>query len=165
MKSYGIYRDKLSYEDYFNQWSETKVEQLTEGLMKEIYEKYLVKCEVFQRDSFGCINLNCRAPNSSLTMHHVKWQKNGGKDSVRNCITLCDSCHKAYHRGKLDIKLANTKSLPKNMRGMTYATHKDDAINWKQVRKENKALRKTLRDQFVTANWDIVAALMRWLEL
>lgn len=164
-EEYKVYRKKISFADYFNLWEEEKVEQLTDSLMKDIYNKYLVKCDVFTRDKFKCRSLNCKSTNSGLTIHHVKWKKNGGKDSVRNCVTVCDSCHKAYHRAKRDIVLPSDKTLPSHMIGMTYSVHKDDSIDWKVVKKVNKQLRKEMRSEFTKANWDIIAALMRWLEM
>ena len=165
METYKTYRKKLSYSEYFSLWEEVKIEALTEGLMKEIHAKYIVKCDVFQRDNFKCQNLNCITPDSSLTMHHIKWKKNGGKDSLRNCITLCDRCHKKYHRAKLELKLSDNDSLPAHMRGMTYLAHKDESIDWKIIKKQNKQLRKSLRHEFKSANWDIISVLIKWLEM
>jgi len=164
MENYKIYRKKLTYDEYFELWEEVKIEALTKGLMREIYAKYLVKCDVFSRDNFKCQNLNCKTPDSDLTMHHVKWQKNGGKDSLRNCVTSCDRCHKNYHSAKAEFSLPDNDLLPAHMRGMTYLAHKDEGINWKIIKKQNKQLRKSLRHEFKSANWDIISALMRWLE-
>ena len=51
-------------------------------MKREMYKKYLVKCEVFKRDNFRCRNIVCKYPESQLTLHHVKWKKNGGDDKV-----------------------------------------------------------------------------------
>jgi len=102
--NYDSYRKAMSKDEYFTKFKEDDVQKITDEIKEELYQKYLVKCEVFQRDSFKCQNFNCKAIDSPLTMHHIKWQKNNGKDKSRNCVILCQSCHKNYHRGKFEGK-------------------------------------------------------------
>ena len=79
------------------QFLATQESQYYAGLSAEIqnvkYNIYVVKCKVFQRDNFECQNSNCETPDSPLTRHHYKFRKNGGKDTVRNNVTICKDCH------------------------------------------------------------------------
>lgn len=162
--TYEVYRNKVGYDEFFSIWEEVKVGQLSKGLKQDIYNKYLVKCEVFNRDNFKCRNIKCKTPECSLTLHHVRWQKNGGKDSARNGLTLCTSCHKGYHRGKKEIVIADDDVLPSNIKGHTFKAHKSEVVSWKKLKKSNKELRKTLKHEFGSANWDLIMILMKWLE-
>jgi hypothetical protein len=140
--NYKIFRKAVSRDKYFASWPEDKLSNLTIDLKDRIYDKYLVKCEVFNRDGFKCQNLDCKSPNASLTFHHVKWQKNGGKDSPSNCVTLCDDCHKGFHNATVALKYSKSKHLPKKCRGQIEKLTKSDEVNWKEIRKQMKILRK-----------------------
>ncbi len=60
---------------------------------------------VLFRDNHTCQNPNCNHKDQILNVHHIESRKTGG-DSPLNLITLCETCHKNYHLGKikLDIK-------------------------------------------------------------
>lgn len=45
-----------------------------------------------------------------LNVHHIESRKTGG-DSPGNLITLCKECHKAYHEGKIMLKIKRSISL------------------------------------------------------
>jgi len=151
--NYEIYKTVKSQEEYFNSWDKKNYEMLTDDLKKAIYSRYVVKCFVFQRDGFSCKNENCKSPQSELTMHHIKFQKNNGKDSVKNCVTLCRSCHNRFHRGKDSI----------TFNGMTYQISKSESVNWKVIRKQNKKLRKDLRAELALNPINISTALFEQL--
>jgi len=133
-ENYEIYKTIKDVNTYFSTWDIETISQLTAELKTRIYEKYVLKCLVLQRDGFKCINQNCKHTGSPLTMHHIKFQKNNGKDSIKNCITLCKSCHNGFHRGKCELTFW----------GATYKVHKMDEVNWKIIKKKNKILRKKL---------------------
>lgn len=135
----------MNKEQYFSSWGDD-LNKLTEALMAAIYNKYVIKCLVFQRDNFECQNENCQTPISPLTLHHVKWQKNGGKDAVRNSLTLCKSCHQAYHKGKRVIKVKNNPNLPDRFKGHTFEYTKEEGIDWKALRAEMRKLRKNVKN-------------------
>ena len=82
-QKYVVYKQVKSKEEFFTTWNNETFENLTEQLKEYIYKKYLIKCNVFQRDNFQCQNLDCQTPNSPLTIHHIKWQKNGGGGYAR----------------------------------------------------------------------------------
>jgi len=163
--TYKFYKEKLSEREFFKKWDSENYDQITESLKKTIYDKYLMKCEVFQRDNFKCQNLNC-SDGQSLTMHHIKWQKNGGKNLARNGITLCQTCHNGYHKAKIDLKFSTSLKLPSHFRGHTFKLIKPDVIDWKKVRSEMKIFRKTLKEHCnIKLSWEQIAILMRWLEV
>lgn len=63
---------------------------------------------VFFRDGHKCHGkLKCN--NKILNVHHIESRKTGGNSSD-NLITLCEDCHKAYHKGtlKLNFKRGQT---------------------------------------------------------
>lgn len=53
-----------------------------------------VRREVYQRDGYVCALCGNHGP---LQIHHVIRRGQGGSDSPRNLITLCDKCHAAAH--------------------------------------------------------------------
>ena len=58
------------------------------------------------RDDFTC--QKCSKKETLLEAHHIVWTTKGGKDSIYNLITLCESCHDKVHKkgesGKVKIK-------------------------------------------------------------
>ena len=169
--AYEIYNKKMNKKDYFNSWTNENFEQLTEDLKEQIYQKYLVKCEVFKRDKFTCQNLKCEYCKNvhqplDLTLHHIKWQKNEGENKARNGVTLCRGVHQAFHKAKKGIKFGDNKNLPTHIRGHTFKLEKSDRVNWRKVKKETKKLRKSLKEEYgIKLNWEQVGLLLRWLEI
>jgi hypothetical protein len=164
--NYETYKTILTKEKYFQFFKECDVSQITDELKEQLYQKYLVKCEVLNRDTFKCQNVLCKAPNSPLTIHHVKWKKNGGDDTVRNCVTICQSCHKNYHRGKYILKFNNDK-LPKHINGHIFQLTKNEEVNWKQLKNDMKQIRKQLKySNNIThiKDWKVFENLMKLFE-
>ena len=166
VEDYKVYKEKLSKEEYFEKWNDNQLTSLTNDMKEEIYQKYLVKCEVFQRDGFVCQSAECKNPDAKLTMHHVKFQKNGGEHKAKNCVTLCHTCHKGFHAGKYPLTLKDTDNLPSHMKGHTFKLDKTLEINWKVIKKEMKQLRKNVHEESgYKISWEHLAYLMRWLEI
>lgn len=61
------------------------------------------------RDKYTC--QVCKAKNTRLEVHHIKYRSQGGTDDLDNLITLCADCHKKVHAGKLSINKKH-KKLP-----------------------------------------------------
>ena len=61
------------------------------------------------RDKYTC--QVCKAKNTRLEVHHIKYRSQGGTDDLDNLITLCTDCHKKVHSGKLNIN-KRSKKLP-----------------------------------------------------
>jgi len=60
-----------------------------------------LRLAALMRDDFKCAQ--CGAAGVRLEVHHIIWQKRGGKDTIDNLATLCPKCHKAVHAGKIVI--------------------------------------------------------------
>ena len=51
-----------------------------------------------------------RSKDKILNVHHLESRKTGG-DAPNNLITLCETCHKALHAGKIMLKVKRGKSF------------------------------------------------------
>ena len=66
---------------------------------------------VLWRDGHVCQHCKGKSRDKVLNVHHLESRKTGG-DSPDNLITLCETCHKAYHRGEIELKAKRcSKSL------------------------------------------------------
>ena len=153
--SYERYKTIMSRDEFFSDWNPDNLSQMDFDTKNSVYFKYLLKCEVFQRDDFKCQNDGCEF-NSELTLHHIKFRKNNGKDKLKNSVTICKTCHQAYHRGKKDLTFF----------GMTYRLHKEEGgIDWKIHKKKARQLRKSLKQVCgYKISWEMLRMLMRFLE-
>jgi len=67
---------------------------------------------VLFRDNHICQCCKGKSKDKILNVHHIESRKTGG-DAPNNLITLCETCHKDYHKGKIN--------LPKTIkRGMSF---------------------------------------------
>lgn len=67
---------------------------------------------VLFRDGHECQCCHGKSGDHVLNVHHIESRKTGG-NAPNNLITLCETCHKGYHQGKI--------SLPKKIhRGMKF---------------------------------------------
>ena len=66
---------------------------------------------VLYRDNHICQACNGKSKDKILNVHHVTPRADGGTDRPDNLITLCESCHKAYHKGKLELKIKKHKTF------------------------------------------------------
>ena len=65
---------------------------------------------VLTRDGYKCQHCKGKSKDPILNIHHIESRKTGG-DSPSNLITLCETCHKEYHKGNIDLKVKRGKSL------------------------------------------------------
>ena len=65
---------------------------------------------VLFRDNHKCQHCHGKSKDKVLNVHHKESRKMGG-DSPSNLITLCETCHKLYHEGKLELNLTKSKSF------------------------------------------------------
>lgn len=65
---------------------------------------------VLARDGHKCQHCKGKSGDKILNVHHIESRKTGG-DSPGNLITLCETCHKAHHRGEIQLKVKRTTSL------------------------------------------------------
>lgn len=65
---------------------------------------------VLFRDNHTCQHCHGKSKDYVLNVHHLESRKNGG-DAPNNLITLCETCHKAYHAGKFKLKQIRGQSF------------------------------------------------------
>ena len=65
---------------------------------------------VLARDGHMCIHCKGKSKDPILNVHHLESRKTGG-NSPSNLVTLCETCHKAYHRGEFELKIKRGNSL------------------------------------------------------
>lgn len=173
--AYERYEQIVSKEEFFKKL-ENSIAGATEELMQRIYEKYMLKSRVFQRDSFTCQNRSikngacpyCKNVHKydKLTIHHVRFKKNNGEDKERNTVTLCRGSHMAYHRAQLMLVFpGTTSSLPPHIKGKKFKLSKSNEKNWKLIKKEMRQLRKQLKASGFKPiiTWEQLAIIMKWL--
>jgi hypothetical protein len=65
---------------------------------------------VLWRDGHTCQHCHGKSGDKILNVHHLESRKTGG-NSPSNLITLCETCHKAYHRGEFELKVKRGTSF------------------------------------------------------
>ena len=65
---------------------------------------------VLWRDGHVCQHCHGKSKDTVLNVHHLESRKTGG-DAPNNLITLCETCHKDFHRGKFELKIKRGKPL------------------------------------------------------
>lgn len=63
------------------------------------------KAKVLNRDDYTCQCCHGKHKDSHLEVHHIVFRSQGGSDERENLITLCHTCHKALHDGKIHPNL------------------------------------------------------------
>ncbi len=64
------------------------------------------KAMVLNRDNYSCQYCKGKHKDSKLEVHHIVFRSQGGSDEGSNLITLCHTCHKNLHSGKIRLKLS-----------------------------------------------------------
>jgi hypothetical protein len=57
---------------------------------------------VLCRDSHECQCCHGRSKDPILNIHHIESRKTGG-NAPNNLVTLCETCHKKYHKGEITL--------------------------------------------------------------
>ena len=84
----------------------------TEYQQGEQLDFWNIREYVLFRDGHMCQCCKGKSKDKILNVHHIESRKIGG-DAPNNLITLCETCHRGYHKG--------TVSLPKTIhRGMSF---------------------------------------------
>lgn len=65
---------------------------------------------VLARDGHKCVHCKGKSRDPILNVHHLESRKIGG-NSPSNLVTLCETCHKAYHRGEFELKIKRGTTL------------------------------------------------------
>lgn len=113
---------------------------------------------VLNRDNYTCQCCKGKKKDSKLEVHHIIYRSNGGSDEEGNLITLCHTCHKDLHSGKI-----NTKFSGKVKGNLKYATqmnsiriqllkHYPDAIEtFGYITKANRQVLSLSKDHYIDA--------------
>lgn len=64
---------------------------------------------VLYRDNHECQYCHGKTKDNILNVHHIESRKTGG-NAPNNLITLCETCHKAYHKGEIKVNFKRSKS-------------------------------------------------------
>ena len=64
---------------------------------------------VLYRDNHECQCCHGKSKDKRLNVHHIESRKTGG-NAPNNLITLCETCHKAYHKGEVKLNIKRGKS-------------------------------------------------------
>lgn len=72
---------------------------------------------VLNRDHYTCQACKGKHKDSHLEVYHIVFRSQGGSDEADNLITLCHTCHKALHAGKLKLK-----NRGKRKKALSFAT-------------------------------------------
>ena len=67
------------------------------------------KSMVLNRDNYTCQCCEGKHKDSKLEVHHIVFRSQGGSDEESNLITLCHTCHKDLHSGKITPKFSGKK--------------------------------------------------------
>ena len=65
---------------------------------------------VLFRDGHVCQHCHGKSGEKVLNVHHLESRRTGG-DAPNNLITLCETCHKALHKGEIKLKAKRGGSL------------------------------------------------------
>ena len=64
---------------------------------------------VLYRDNHECQNCHGKSKDERLNVHHIESRKTGG-NAPNNLITLCETCHKAYHEDEIKLNFKRSRS-------------------------------------------------------
>lgn len=64
------------------------------------------KAMVLNRDNYTCRYCKGKHKDNKLEVHHIIFRSQGGSDEESNLITLCHTCHRDLHNGKINLKLS-----------------------------------------------------------
>ena len=87
-----------------------------------------LRLATLMRDRFTC--KACSAKNTKLEAHHIIFRSQGGKDTLDNLITLCSSCHKKVHSGKITL---DAKGVSKRLDAIAQHTMQGKAILYREL--------------------------------
>ena len=79
------------------------------------------KMMIRNRDNYTCQHCKNKHKDSNLDVHHIIFRSNGGSDEPENLITLCRTCHKDLHNGKIKLKVKG-----KNKGKLRFATQMNE---------------------------------------
>lgn len=173
---------QINEEEYFKNWDEETLANLTPEQKEEIIKWFLNKQLALHRDGWKCKNEYCETGVNSLeleerrpkvSVHHVipridfkenpTLPKRLGYEchDLENLATLCRTCHRGYEKALLAICI----------KGQEYKLDRPTSFDFKKIIKEGKELRRRLK-ALGTYGWNkiseadriaLILLLMKWL--
>jgi hypothetical protein len=75
------------------------------------------------RDGYQC--QQCGKRKCRLEAHHLIYREHGGKDTLPNLLTLCETCHHMVHQGAITLKVTGVRGhldqiAQRTMQGKSY---------------------------------------------
>lgn len=104
---YNIIVETASFDIQKIQNPEIIGKEYQEGNQLEFWN---VREYVLFRDNHACQHCKGKTKDKILNVHHIESRKTGG-DSPNNLITLCETCHNDYHKGKIELKIKRGQSF------------------------------------------------------
>lgn len=169
--AYKKYKELRSKEEFFARWDKEELKCIDEATGEGIYNEYIVKALMLQRDNFTCQNKDCTYCDNvleyeKLEMHHYRARRNDGKTSLRNCVTVCNGSHNAHNKRKKAFVFDKEANLPSHIRGHSQQLDKTKKINWKEKKKEGKLIRNESKEfHGLTISWELMRLLIKFLKL
>lgn len=71
---------------------------------------YNLREYIFHRDGHICQHCKGKSGDKRLNIHHLESRQTGG-NAPNNLITLCETCHNAYHKGEIELKIKRGSSF------------------------------------------------------
>lgn len=65
---------------------------------------------VLWRDDHKCQYCHGKSGDKILNVHHIESRKTGG-NAPNNLVTLCETCHKKYHQGEINLNIKRGQSF------------------------------------------------------
>ena len=113
---------------------------------------------VLNRDNYTCQCCKGKHKDPKLEIHHVIFRRDGGSDNAENLVTLCHTCHKKLHDGKIspdfkgmykgNLKFASQMNV---IRSQWLKMHPDIIETFGYITKENRQLLGLGKDHYIDA--------------
>jgi hypothetical protein len=112
---------------------------------------------VLWRDGHECQCCHGKSKDRVLNVHHIESRKTGG-NSPDNLVTLCETCHDTYHKGKVELKLKRSFRSLRDAAAM-------NVMRWEVLRQTERALGPSVNVRhtygYITKNTRIRAGLKK----
>lgn len=116
------------------------------------------KAMVLNRDNYKCQYCKGKHKDSKLEVHHIIFRSQGGSDEESNLITLCHTCHKDLHSGKITPKFSGKKkgtlkyaTQMNSIRCQLLKTYPDAIETFGMVTKANRQAIEVEKDHHIDA--------------
>ncbi len=113
---------------------------------------------ILNRDNYTCQCCKGKHKDSKLEVHHIIFKSDGGSDDAENLVTLCHTCHKKLHEGKIspdfkgihkgNLKFASQMNV---IRSQWLKMHPDIIETFGYITKENRQLLGLEKDHYIDA--------------